>query len=104
MSDLQFQQLSTVQSDKEPTPAIVTAAATISPTTFLTFIEGSTPVQTINPPVSGCHMICLIAGGAALTTTGGNVVGGTTTVDESAYLFVYDPSTAKYTIVGSTTS
>ena len=104
MIDSLFQQLSTVQSDKSPAPPIVTAAATISPVNFLTIIEGSTPIQTINPPVSGCHMICLIAGGTALTTTGGNVVGGTTTVDESAYLFVYEPVTAKYTIVGSTTA
>src|ERR1035437_10084024 len=104
MNDLNYQQLSTVQSNLQPATPTVTAAATIAPSTFLTNIEGSTPIQTITPPVSGGHMICLIAGGTALTTTGGNVVGGTVTVDESLYLFVYEPISAKYTIVSSATA
>ncbi len=104
MSDLSFQQLSTVQSSLQPSTPTITAAATISPTTFLSNIEGNTAISTINPPVSGVHMICLIAGGTTGFTTGGNVVGGTTTVDESLYLFVYDPVSSTYHIVGSTTS
>lgn len=104
MSDALFQNLSTVQSDKQPVPPTITAAATISPTTFLSIIEGSTAIETINPPVSGVHMIALIAGGTTLTTTGGNVVGGTTTVDERVYLFIYEPISALYNLVSSTTS
>lgn len=104
MSDLNFQNLSTVQSNQQPLPPTITAAATISPTTFLSIIEGATAIETINPPVTGVHMICLIAGGTTLTTTGGNVVGGTTTVDERAYLFVYEPISGIYNLVSSTTS
>jgi|SRR5665213_612020 len=104
MSDLNFQQLSTVQSDKQPVPVTITAAAIISPTGFLSIIEGATAISTINPPVTGCHMLCLIAGGTTGFTTGGNVVGGTTTVDERAYLFVYEPISGIYNLVSSTTS
>jgi hypothetical protein len=104
MSDALFQQLSTVQSGAQPVPAIITAAATIAPQTFLSFIEGNTAISTITPPVSGCHMLCIVAGTTTGFTTGGNVVGATTTVDERAYLFVYDPVTANYFLVSSTTS
>lgn len=102
--DLLFQNLSTVQSELQPTPVTITAAATIAPTTFLSDIEGSTAVSTITPPIAGVHMLAFIAGGTTGFTTGGNVVGGTTTVDESIYLFIYNPVSATYHIVGSTTS
>jgi len=104
MSDLNFQNISTVQSNLQPTPVTVTAAATIAPTTFITILTGNTAVSTITPPVTGTHMICIVPGTTTGFTTGGNVSGGTTTVASRAYLFVYNPATATYSLVSSTTS
>lgn len=107
-----FQQMSTVQGSNMPTPPTVTAAATISPTTFLTVLTGNTAVGTINPPVLGMHMLCIVPGTTTGFTTGGNIAGATTTVANRAYLFVYNPladagfTTAggHYMLVSSTTS
>ena len=104
MSDLNFQNFNTVQSDKQPLPVTLTAAATIAPTTFLTRLSGNTAVATITPPVSGSHMLAIIPGTTTGFTSTGNVVGGTTTVASRVYLFVYDPVAAKYYLVSSTTS
>ncbi len=111
MSDALFQNISSVQSDKQPTPVQATAAATIAPTTFLTVLTGNTAVATITPPVSGSHMLCIVPGTTTGFTTGGNIVGGTTTVSGRAYLFVYNPikdhaysTGGHYFLVSSTTS
>ena len=60
MSDLSFQQLSTVQSGLQPTPPTIASGTTISPITRLTFITGTTVIQTINPFTTGYHEIVLI--------------------------------------------
>jgi hypothetical protein len=104
MSDLLFQQLSTVQSDKQPTPPVVVAAATIAPQTFLTRMSGNTAISTITPPVTGVHMLAIVPATTTGFTTGGNVAGATTTVASRAYLFIYEPVTATYYLVSSTTS
>lgn len=111
MSDLLFQNLSTVQSNKNPLPPTVTAAATIAPQTFLTVLTGNTPVATITPPVTGPHMLCIVPGTTTGFTSTGNIVGGTTTVSGRAYLFVYNPikdfaytTGGHYFLVSSTTS
>ncbi len=104
MSDLLFQNFSTVQSDKQPLPVTVAAAATIAPVGFITVVAGNTAIATITPPVSGQHMLCIIPGTTTGFTTGGNISGGTTTVSGRAYLFVYNPITALYYLVSSTTS
>lgn len=112
LPDSLFQQLSTVQDGTQPTPITVTAAATISPQGFLTVLTGNTAVSTINPPVSGMHMLCIVPGTTTGFTTGGNIVGATTTVANRAYLFVFNPLTdagfattgGHYMIVSSTTS
>lgn len=111
MSDLLFQNMSTVQSNKQQTPVTVTAAASITPQGFITVLTGNTPVATIVPPVSGQHMLCIVPGTTTGFTTGGNVAGGTTTVANRAYLLVYNPiadagftTGAHYHIVSSTTS
>lgn len=104
MSDLLFQNLSTVQSNKQPSPPTVTAAATISPTTFMTVLTGNTAVATITPPVTGVHMLCIVPGTTTGFTSTGNITGGTTTVSGRAYLFCYNPLTNKYLLVSSTTS
>lgn len=104
MSDLLFQNFSTVQSNKQPAPATIAAAATIAPVSFITVLTGNTPVATITPPVTGQHMLCIIPGTTTGFTTTGNILGGTTTVASRAYLFVYNPVSLKYNLVSSTTS
>lgn len=103
MSDLQFQDISTVQSDKQPKPVTLTAAATIAPTTFLTVLSGNTAVTTITPPVTGTHMLAIVPGTTTGFAAGGNVVGGTTTVASRAVLLVYNPLTGNYTVVTGAT-
>lgn len=98
MSDLNFQNFSTVQSAQQPSPVTITAAATIAPKTFLTVLSGTTAVATITPPVTGCHMLAIVAGTttAAYTTTG-NITGITTAGDTTnPQLFIYNPLTGKY--------
>ncbi len=110
-ANLLSQNLGTVQTDKQPTPVTIAAAATIAPSTFITVLVGNTAVQTITPPIQGQHMLCIVPGTTTGFTTGGNVVGGTTTVANRAYLFVYNPvpdagftTGAHYMLVSSTTS
>lgn len=99
MSDALFQNLSTVQSNLQPAPVTVTAAATITPTGFMTILTGNTAVSTIVAPVTGVHMLCIVPGTTTGFTTGGNVVGGTTTTASRAALLVYNPLTTNYTVV-----
>lgn len=98
MSDLLSQQLSTVQTDKQPSPPTIASAATIAPTTKLTFVTGTVQVATITPPVSGYHELTFIftngAPGALLTT--GNIHAAYTPIQNQAFTLYYDPSTAKY--------
>lgn len=97
--DALFQQLSTVQSDKQPSPKTIAAAATIAPDTFLTRVTGTTAIATITPPISGTHMLVLVfdttQSGQFLTT--GNIQQSTTTATANVpVVLVYDPRTAKY--------
>jgi len=98
MPDLSFQDISTVQSDKQPTPKTIASAATITPTGFLTFVTGTVQVATITPPVSGAHMLVFVftnaSPGALLTT--GNIQRAAQPVQNVPVIFVYDPTTAKY--------
>lgn len=97
MADLNFQDISTVQSKLQPTPKTLTAAATIAPTTFLTILSGTTAVATITPPVTGTHMIAIIAGTTtAAFTTSGNIVGLTTASTTQPSLFIYNPISSTY--------
>jgi hypothetical protein len=96
--DLNFEQLSTVQSNKQLPPRTITAAATIAPTTFLTILSGTTAVATITPPVTGAHMIAIMAASTnSVFTTSGNIVGLTTGSPTQPSLFIYNPLTARYT-------
>jgi hypothetical protein len=98
MPDLQFQNLSTVQSNLQPLPPTIASASVISPTAFLTFISGSVQIATINPPVSGAHMLIFIftngAPGAFATT--GNIKTATAPAQNIPVVLVYDPITALY--------
>ena len=102
MADLNFQDISTVQNNLQPTPVTITAATTIAPTTFLTKVSGTTAVATITPPVTGCHMLAI----EAVTTnfsgfvTSGNIAFASLTNStfwaNKITLLVYNPLTAKY--------
>lgn len=98
MSDLLFQQLSTVQSNVQPNPPTVASAVTVSPQTFLTFFTGTAQLTTINPPVSGAHVLCFIftngSPGAFLTT--GNIKAAVTPVQNVPVFAVFDPVTSLY--------
>jgi hypothetical protein len=86
----------------QPAPVTFTAAATIAPTTYVSFITGTTALATITPPVTGQHSLVLISkttNWAGCVTTGNILVASITngtTWQNRANLFVYDPSTAKY--------
>ena len=99
MSDLNFQQISTVQSNAQPLPVTMAAAATIAPTTFLTFLTGTTQLKTITPPVTGCHMLAIVYTTTATVTflTTGNINAAIiTSGTNQPVLLVYDPIGGKY--------
>src|ERR1700687_2647297 len=96
MSDLLFQQLSTVQDITQPVPQTIASAATISPSTFLTFVSGTAQVQTMNPFVTGAHMLVLIFTAAVPTvipagTGAGNFKSAIAPVQNVPMFCVYDP-------------
>lgn len=98
MSDLLFQNISTVQSDAQPTPKRMAAAATITPTTFLTFLSGTTQVANITPPTSGSCLIGLIFTdanpGAFLDS--GNIESTRDPAQNVLVLLAYDPVSAMW--------
>jgi hypothetical protein len=98
MSDLLFQQFSTVQNNLQPAPITIASAATISPNSFVTFLTGTVQLATINPPVTGAHMLCLIftngSPGAFVTT--GNINAAITPAQNVPVFVVYDPVSNKY--------
>ena len=99
MSDLLFQNISTVQSQQQPNPATLASATTIAPTTFVTFLTGTTSIATVTPPVTGSHMLCLVStdtGTTNATVTTGNIAKASTFVQNKALYLAYDPATAKY--------
>ena len=102
MSDLLFQNILNSQSNLQPAPVTFTAAATIAPSTYVSFITGTTALATITPPVSGQHSLVIISkitNWAGCVTTGNIIVASITngtTWQNRANVFVYDPVSAKY--------
>jgi hypothetical protein len=98
MSDLQFQDLSSVQSGAQQKPVTLASAATIAPVTMLTIVTGTVQVATITPPVTGSHVLWFKftngAPGALLTT--GNIETAYTPITNRPFAMIYDPNTAKY--------
>lgn len=98
-TDLAFQEVSTV-GDIQNLQAIRTLASATdmndSIQGFLTFITGTTAIATIDPIVTGWHMIALVFTNAnpGGVTTGGNIANA---VDPAQYVIVflvYDPISA----------
>lgn len=98
MADLDYANFSTVQSSLQPQPATIAAAATISPTSFLTFVTGTTQVATVTPPVSGVHLLALIFTNAAPGTllTSGNLLTAVVPTQNIPTMLLYDPIQRKY--------
>lgn len=97
--ELEFQSLSTVQGAAMQKPKTLATAATVAPTTFVTFLSGTVAISTITPPIAGAHLLCFIfttnQTGQFLTT--GNISQSTTTATVNVPVFLtYDPSTNKY--------
>lgn len=101
MSDLNFQNFSTVQSKAQPLPVTLASAATLVPTTFLTFVSGTVQVASITPPVTGSHMLAFVFTDAnpGAFTGAGNIQSTKDPAQNECVLLVYDPSTAKYYVV-----
>lgn len=98
MSDLDFQQLSTVQSKVQQKPNTYASAATIDPIHFLTFITGTVQLENITPPVTGAHLLVLVftdaSPGAFLTT--GNIVTAIQPIQNEPVFLVWDPNSGNY--------
>lgn len=96
--DLNFQNLSTVQGNLQPKPPTLVSAATVAPSTFLSFISGTVAIATITPPADGQHMLVFIfttTTPVAFTTTG-NVKRVSTPVANIPVILIYNPNEAKY--------
>ena len=98
MSDLLFQNFSTVQSNQQPGPTTVVAAATLTPQSLITFVSGTTAVATIVPPVTGQHLLFLVFTDATpgTTVTTGNILNAVVPTQSVPSMFLYDPVQAKY--------
>lgn len=98
MSDLNFQDLSTVQNASQPKPVSIASTTTIAPTGFLSVITGTTAIATVTPPVTGAHMLCLVfttTTPVAFTTTG-NINAVATPSSSIPCFLIYNPLTSKY--------
>ena len=105
MPDLDFQNLSTVQSGLQPKPNTIASAATVAPTSFLTFISGTVAIATVTPPVTGAHLLCMVfttTTPVAFTTTG-NIKTVATPTQNVPFFLVYSPAENKY-YVGEVTA
>ena len=96
MSDLNHQNINTVNSNLQPYPTRMAAAATIAPTTFLTVLSAGPAVATIVPPVSGAHMLALMFADVAGVTNTGNISAVVASVALRPMLLIYDPVSGNY--------
>lgn len=96
--DLTFQNYSTVQSNKQPLPVTVASAATLTPTTKLTFVTGTTQVANITPPTTGyCELtLCFTNGAPGAFLTTGNIQTAYQPIQNRPIDLCYDPSSAKW--------
>lgn len=98
MSDLEHQYLLPVSSSLAPKPPTIASTTTVAPTTFLTFISGTTAIATVTPPATGAHMLVMIfttTTPVAFTTTG-NIKAVATPTTSLPVVLVYNPIDAKY--------
>lgn len=94
--DLYHQNFSTVQNDKQPTPRTMASAASITPTTKLTFLTGTVQLETITPPTSGyCEItLCFTNAAPGLFLTTGNIQIAYQPIQNRPIDLCYDPVSA----------
>lgn len=96
--DLNSSNLSSPQSKLQPKPVTMASAATVAPSTKLTFLTGTVQLETITPPEDGYHELVLCftnaAPGAFLTT--GNIKTAYQPIQNRPVMLFYDPVTALY--------
>ncbi len=98
-NDLLFQNLSTVQGAQQQKPNTIASAATVAPTSFITFISGTVAIATITPPADGQHMLVFIfttTTPVAFTTSGGNIKRVSTPVQNIPVILLWNPNENKY--------
>lgn len=81
------------------TAPTIASATTIAPTTYITFISGTTAVVNITVPqalLATGGQITLIPTGLFTTTTAGNIALSSTAVVSKALVMTYDATTTKW--------
>jgi len=81
------------------TAPTIASATTVAPTTYTTFISGTTAIATITVPtniLATGGQIVLIPTGSWATTTAGNIALVVTATVGEALIFTYDATTAKW--------
>jgi len=103
MSDLLNANWKFGQNNLQPMPTTLAAAASIVPTTLITYLTGTTAVTNITPPVTGAHVLVLVFTNAApggLTSGGGGtgaaVLKTFAAVQNVPVLCFYDPAANQY--------
>lgn len=102
--DLLAANFASPQSNLQPAPVTLASAATIAPSTLLTFVTGTTQVATVTPPVTGSHVLwfCFTNGSPGALLTSGNIQSAYTPIQNRPFAMIYDPSTAKYWVMSVT--
>ncbi len=97
-NDLNFQNLSTVQSGNQPKPVTIASAATVAPVGFLTFISGTVAIANVTPPADGVHMLAFVFTTTTPTafTTTGNIKAVTTPTQNIPMFLIWNPVEQKY--------
>jgi len=97
-NDLNFQALSTVQGAGAQKPPTIASAASVAPTTFLTFISGTVAIATVVPPEDGAHMLIFIFTTTTPTafTTTGNIKTAVAPTQNVPVAMIFNPVDGKY--------
>lgn len=100
MSDLLHQNFEPAQSNQQPLPVTIASATTITPTTRLTFVTGTTQVANITPPTTGyCEvLLCFTNANPGAMLTNGSaypIKVAYTPIQNRPILMCWDPS-SKY--------
>jgi hypothetical protein len=96
MPDVDFQNISTVQSGIQPKIPTIASAATVAPTTCFSLISGTAAIANITPPVSGFHILFFWPLAAFTFVTTGNITAVLTAAVGAPVILFYDPALAKY--------
>jgi len=98
MPDNVFQDFSTVQSDKQPTPKTIASAATVTPTGKFTFLTGTVGLINLIPPVSGyCEVtLCFTNAAPGVFSVAGNIQIAYQPIQNRPIDLCYDPVSTKW--------